>query len=76
MHDEVDEDKPNGKEEPAELHGHVKSISYRSLGLARKLMILSQEAMATIYKATFVSLHVRKSNKAAIALYISRHAGI
>ncbi|KAJ7129865.1 acyl-CoA N-acyltransferase [Mycena crocata] len=71
--DEVNEDKPNGKEEPPELHGHVNSISvlrsYRRLGLARKLMILSQEAMATIYKATFVSLHVRKSNKPAIALY-------
>ncbi len=25
--------------------------------------------MSTVYKATFVSLHVRKSNKAAIGLY-------
>jgi ribosomal protein S18 acetylase RimI-like enzyme len=25
--------------------------------------------MASIYKASYVSLHVRKSNKAAIALY-------
>ena len=25
--------------------------------------------MASIYKASFVSLHVRKSNKAAISLY-------
>ena len=30
---------------------------------------LSEEAMASIYKASYVSLHVRKSNKAAIALY-------
>jgi len=29
----------------------------------------SEEAMASIYKASYVSLHVRKSNKAAIALY-------
>lgn len=28
-----------------------------------------EEAMMTNYKATFVSLHVRKSNKPAIALY-------
>ncbi|KAF7296981.1 N-acetyltransferase domain-containing protein [Mycena indigotica] len=61
----------NGK--PAEIHGHVNSISvlraYRRLGLAKKLMLLSQEAMATVYKANYVSLHVRRSNKAAIALY-------
>ncbi|KAF9490872.1 acyl-CoA N-acyltransferase [Pleurotus eryngii] len=56
-----------------EVHGHVNSISvlrsYRRLGLAKKLMLLSQEAMADVYKASFVSLHVRKSNKAAIGLY-------
>ncbi|KAJ7196636.1 acyl-CoA N-acyltransferase [Mycena pura] len=56
-----------------EVHGHVNSISvlrsYRRLGLARKLMLLSQEAMVSVYRASFVSLHVRKSNLAAIALY-------
>ncbi|KAF8068057.1 acyl-CoA N-acyltransferase [Lyophyllum atratum] len=55
------------------VHGHVNSISvlrsYRRLGLAKKLMLLSQEAMTSVYKAEFVSLHVRKSNKAAIGLY-------
>ncbi|KAF8351575.1 acyl-CoA N-acyltransferase [Amanita rubescens] len=54
-------------------HGHVTSISvlrsYRRLGLAKKLMIQSQEAMATIYHAAYVSLHVRKSNRAALSLY-------
>ncbi|KAF9014846.1 hypothetical protein BDZ89DRAFT_1076222, partial [Hymenopellis radicata] len=59
--------------EPSETHGHVNSISvlrtYRRLGIAKRLMLLSQEAMSTVYKATFVSLHVRKSNKAAIGLY-------
>ncbi|EDR00970.1 uncharacterized protein LACBIDRAFT_255052 [Laccaria bicolor S238N-H82] len=61
------------QEEGEPIHGHVNSISvlrsYRRLGLAKKLMLLSQEAMANIYKASFCSLHVRKSNKAAIALY-------
>ncbi|KAF9011101.1 acyl-CoA N-acyltransferase [Cyathus striatus] len=64
------EEEPNDN---GEIHGHVNSISvlrsHRRLGLAKKLMLLSQEAMASIYKATYVSLHVRKSNKAAIALY-------
>ncbi|KAH9912619.1 acyl-CoA N-acyltransferase [Epithele typhae] len=56
-----------------ETHGHVTSISvlrsYRRLGLAKRLMIQSQEAMARVYKAAYVSLHVRKSNRAALSLY-------
>ncbi|KAG8701457.1 N-terminal acetyltransferase A complex catalytic subunit ard1 [Ceratobasidium sp. 428] len=59
--------------EGEEAHGHVTSISvlrtYRRLGLAKKLMMQSQEAMATVYRAKYVSLHVRKSNRAAIGLY-------
>ncbi|XP_006463553.1 hypothetical protein AGABI2DRAFT_187118 [Agaricus bisporus var. bisporus H97] len=66
--DEPDEDNPEG-----ETHGHVNSISvlreYRRLGIARKMMLLSQDAMEKIYGAAYCSLHVRKSNKAAIALY-------
>ncbi|KIO27108.1 hypothetical protein M407DRAFT_243457 [Tulasnella calospora MUT 4182] len=66
----MEEDAAEKNEPP---HGHVTSISvlrsYRRLGLAKKLMLLSQEAMATIYKAEYVSLHVRKSNRAAIGLY-------
>ncbi|KAI0772074.1 acyl-CoA N-acyltransferase [Trametes elegans] len=60
-------------QEGDEPHGHVTSISvlrsYRRLGLAKRLMIQSQEAMATVYKAAYVSLHVRKSNRAALGLY-------
>ncbi|KAF8201828.1 acyl-CoA N-acyltransferase [Pholiota molesta] len=66
-------DEPSEEDKDQAIHGHVNSISvlrsYRRLGLAKKLMLLSQEAMASIYKASYVSLHVRKSNKAAIALY-------
>ena len=29
----------------------------------------AEEAMATVYKAAYVSLHVRKSNRAALFLY-------
>ncbi|CAL1701040.1 unnamed protein product [Somion occarium] len=56
-----------------EPHGHVTSISvlrsHRRLGLAKRLMVQSQEAMATVYRAAYVSLHVRKSNRAALGLY-------
>jgi len=56
-----------------QAHGHVTSISvlrsYRRLGLAKKLMVQSQEAMATVYRASYVSLHVRRSNRAALSLY-------
>ncbi|KAL7409061.1 putative N-terminal acetyltransferase complex subunit ARD1 [Mrakia frigida] len=54
-------------------HGHVTSISvlrtHRRLGLANKLMKQSQEAMSTVYQSAYVSLHVRKTNRAAISLY-------
>ncbi|KAH9851895.1 acyl-CoA N-acyltransferase [Lenzites betulinus] len=56
-----------------EPHGHVVSISvlraYRRLGLARKLMVLAQQAMVSVYRASYVTLHVRKSNRAAFKLY-------
>lgn len=65
----MDEDVQEG----GEPRGHVTSISvlrsYRRLGLAKKLMVQAQEAMANIYRASHVSLHVRKSNRAALALY-------
>ncbi|KAF9449792.1 acyl-CoA N-acyltransferase [Macrolepiota fuliginosa MF-IS2] len=66
--EEPDEDNPE-----KDIHGHVNSISvlrqYRRLGIAKKLMLLSQEAMESVYGAAYVSLHVRRSNKAAIGLY-------
>jgi len=66
-------EEPPDNEKDAQIHGHVNSISvlrsHRRLGLAKKLMVLSQQAMSEIYKAKYVSLHVRKSNIAAIGLY-------
>ncbi|VDC04107.1 unnamed protein product [Peniophora sp. CBMAI 1063] len=65
----MDEDAAEGDDQ----HGHVTSISvlrsHRRLGLAKKLMIQSQEAMAANYSAAYCSLHVRKSNRAALGLY-------
>ena len=53
--------------------GHITSLSvmrtYRRLGLAEKLMRQSQRAMVENYDASYVSLHVRKSNRAALSLY-------
>ncbi|EDV25378.1 N-terminal acetyltransferase, partial [Trichoplax adhaerens] len=54
-------------------HGHITSLavrrSHRRLGLARTLMDLSSKAMVECFNAKYVSLHVRKSNRAALHLY-------
>ncbi|KAG1775515.1 acyl-CoA N-acyltransferase, partial [Suillus placidus] len=53
--------------------GHVNSLSvlrtYRRLGLAKRLMLLSKKAMIESYNIEYVQLHVRKSNRAAFSLY-------
>ena len=41
------------------------------MALAAKLMTAAQQAMAEVFDAEYVSLHVRKSNRAAFALYNS-----
>ena len=43
------------------------SIFPRLCGL--NLLNCAEDAMASIYKASYVSLHVRKSNRAALSLY-------
>jgi peptide alpha-N-acetyltransferase len=67
MEDDEEKDKEGG------VHGHITSISvlrsHRKLGIATKLMKESQYAMMTIYEAEYCSLHVRVTNRAAIALY-------
>lgn len=54
-------------------HGHVTSVAVlrqnRKLGLASKLMSLSQRAMQDVFSADFAALHVRVTNRAAYALY-------
>ena len=55
------------------MHGHITSLavlrSHRKMGLAAKLMSAAQEAMQETFAAEYVSLHVRKSNRAAFSLY-------
>uniref|UniRef100_A0A3Q3H450 N-terminal amino-acid N(alpha)-acetyltransferase NatA n=1 Tax=Labrus bergylta TaxID=56723 RepID=A0A3Q3H450_9LABR len=54
-------------------HGHITSLavkrSHRRLGLAQKLMDQASRAMIENFNAKYVSLHVRKSNRAALHLY-------
>lgn len=54
-------------------HGHITSLavkrSHRRLGLAQKLMDQTAASMVTTFNAKYVSLHVRKSNRAALNLY-------
>ncbi|KAM1556050.1 hypothetical protein PS2_039463 [Malus domestica] len=61
------------EEESNECHGHITSLAvlrtHRKLGLATKLMSAAQNAMEQVFAAEYVSLHVRKSNRAAFNLY-------
>ncbi len=53
--------------------GHITSLAvlrtHRKLGIAKKMMNQAQRDMEELFDAEFVSLHVRKSNSAAIHLY-------
>lgn len=65
------EDDPEAEDKTP--HGHITSLAvmrtYRRMGLAEKLMRQSLHAMCEVFKAQYVSLHVRKSNRAALHLY-------
>ena len=53
--------------------GHITSLSvlrtHRKRGIATALMRRSQTEMQDVFNAEYVSLHVRKSNRAAFHLY-------
>lgn len=83
MEDEIDENQqkekianastPEEKEILSKPHAHITSLSvmrtYRRMGLAAKLMRQSLQSAVESYGAQYVSLHVRKSNTAALHLY-------
>ena len=54
---------------PSQIFPPFKKRSHRRLGLAQKLMDQTAMAMVETFNAKVVSLHVRKSNRAAINLY-------
>lgn len=64
-------DDPDQQNEPP--NGHITSLSvmrtYRRMGIAEKLMRQALFALREVYKADYVSLHVRQSNRAALHLY-------
>ena len=59
--------------EIGEKKGHITSISvlrnYRRMGIAYSLMKATHMAMKSIFEVNNVTLHVRESNAAALALY-------
>eukprot|EP01135_Chromosphaera_perkinsii_P010598 Nk52_evm1s2189 gene=Nk52_evmTU1s2189 len=61
------------EEESSDPHGHITSLavmrSCRRLGIAAKLMGQASLEMVDNFGAKYVSLHVRKSNRAALHLY-------
>ena len=61
------------EEDASVPHGHITSLSvarsHRKLGLATTLMRAAHRAMDRVFRAKYVSLHVRVSNKAAFHLY-------
>jgi len=67
------EDEGSSSDSKKIAHGHITSISvlrdYRKLGLATKLMRAAHHQMKSVYDAKYCSLHVRVTNRAAMALY-------
>lgn len=65
------EDDPEAEDKTP--HGHVTSLSvmrgYRRQGIAEKLMRQCLFALTEGFRAQYVSLHVRESNRAALHLY-------
>lgn len=61
------------EDESQPKHGHITSLSvlrtHRKRGIATALMRRSQKEMADVFGSEYVSLHVRKSNRAAFHLY-------
>lgn len=61
------------EDESQPKHGHITSLSvlrtYRKRGIATALMRRSQQEMQDVFDAEYVSLHVRRSNRAAFHLY-------
>ncbi|AMD21679.1 HFL177Cp [Eremothecium sinecaudum] len=64
-------DDPDAQKEPP--NGHITSLSvmrsYRMMGIAEKLMRQALFGLCEVYKAEYVMLHVRQSNRAALHLY-------
>jgi N-alpha-acetyltransferase 10/11 len=65
--------KMDDEEDAAKAHGHITSLAvlrtHRKLGVASAVMRATMREMDNEYQANFCSLHVRKTNDAALHLY-------
>eukprot|EP00796_Vickermania_ingenoplastis_P004325 gene4325-3139_t len=65
--------KLDDEEKKDKRHGHITSLAvlrtHRKLGIASRVMRASMKEMDSEYNAHFCSLHVRKTNDAALHLY-------
>ncbi|TPP50148.1 Acetyltransferase (GNAT) family protein [Leishmania donovani] len=65
--------KMDDEEVPDKKHGHITSLavlrSHRKLGIASRVMRATMKEMDAEYGAHYCSLHVRKTNDAALHLY-------
>ena len=71
--DEQQQQQQQQRSSSSTRHGHITSLSvlrtHRKRGIATALMRRSQREMEDVFDAEYVSLHVRKSNRAAYHLY-------
>ena len=69
----MDEERKEGKQQPPP-HGAITSVAvfspYRKLGLATKLLSATHVALRQVFKAEYVNLHVRETNRAGHFLYM------
>jgi peptide alpha-N-acetyltransferase len=65
--------KMDDEEDPKKSHGHVTSLAvlrtHRKLGVASNVMNMALKCMEGVFDANYCSLHVRRTNEAAIHLY-------
>ena len=63
------------KNPPEPLHAHITSVAVyngnRKLGLATKLLSFSHREVEKCYRANYINLHVRATNRAGHMLYIN-----
>lgn len=65
--------KMDDEDDKVKKHGHITSLAvlrtHRKLGIASRVMRATMKEMDNEYKAHYCSLHVRKTNDAALHLY-------
>lgn len=67
------DDENRNQKPPPPPHGHITSVAvysrYRKLGIATKLLSYTHKTLKDCFKAEYVTLNVRETNRAAHILY-------